>query len=422
MKIPDTTQFVLDKLHASGYEAYLVGGCIRDILLGLNPKDWDISTSATPSEIKEVFSDHRLVDTGYNYGTVAVLVNQELIEITTFRIDGAYTDGRRPDYVTYTRNLTEDLARRDFSINACAASDDVLIDPFGGQADIAHRLIRCVGDPNKRFEEDALRILRGIRFAAQLDFDLHPDTFDAMKNKSYLLSKISVERIQSEFDQIISAARCGRGINLCLDTEIFPYILGGNRADPIPGGNRADSITAAEKEKLRKLSDYIDSINDSKCRLALIYLCFDEDKAVNAIKSMPYDKKTESLLISTRRLFLQFINIDHIKDMKAFISQYGYETYEFLDSVSKHYHRAFGMKDRNLDFRTNAYHSILTNKEPVLLKDLAVNGSDLKEAGMEEGREIGRILHLLLDLVHQAPEKNEKTVLLKIAAENYRIR
>lgn len=207
MEIPEPVGFLLDRLTGQGFEAYVVGGCVRDTLLGTAPGDWDICTSARPEETEACFSDFRVVETGRKHGTVTVLREGTSYEITTFRRDGDYRDCRRPEQVAFVKELREDLARRDFTVNAMAAgADGAVIDPFDGQEDLSRKILRCVGDPDRRFQEDALRILRGLRFAARLGFSLERETAVAMERNCGLLSHISGERIYAELTKLITGA------------------------------------------------------------------------------------------------------------------------------------------------------------------------------------------------------------------------
>ena len=207
ISIPTPVLCALNTLNAAGYEAYIVGGCVRDSLLDTSPSDYDITTSATPEEMKAVLSDYKIIETGISHGTLTVLSQGNPLEITTFRCDGEYTDHRRPDSVTMTRNLREDLARRDFTVNAMAYSEkNGLIDLYNGKNDLDNRVIRCVGDASRRFEEDALRIMRALRFAATLGFSIEAETSRQIYEKAHLLSYVSAERIATEFCRLI----CGK--------------------------------------------------------------------------------------------------------------------------------------------------------------------------------------------------------------------
>ena len=206
LKMPASVDIIIDSLQANGYEAYAVGGCVRDSILGRDPDDWDITTSATPWEVKAVFG--RTVDTGLQHGTVTVLLGNHAHEVTTYRIDGDYEDGRHPKDVTFTASLEEDLKRRDFTINAMAYNDKSgLIDLYGGVDDIQRGCIRCVGNAEERFGEDALRILRALRFSAQLGFGIEQDTYDAICKLAQTLEKISAERIAAELTKLLLSER-----------------------------------------------------------------------------------------------------------------------------------------------------------------------------------------------------------------------
>ena len=201
IEIPQPVGEILGALKAHGYEAYVVGGCVRDVLLGREPKDWDITTSAMPQEVKQIF--HNTVDTGIQHGTVMVIKNAVGYEVTTYRVDGEYKDGRHPESVTFTRSLEEDLKRRDFTINAFAWGEDGLIDMFDGVKDLKDGVIRCVGDPNERFNEDALRIMRAVRFSAQLGFEIEPKTKAMISKYAARLADISMERIREEWEKTL---------------------------------------------------------------------------------------------------------------------------------------------------------------------------------------------------------------------------
>ena len=206
IQMPNKVRTIIRTLQEHGYEAYAVGGCVRDSLLNQAPEDWDITTSATPEEMKSLF--FKTIDTGIKHGTITVLLGKETFEVTTYRIDGKYEDGRHPREVKYTRSLKEDLLRRDFTINAMAYNEkDGLVDIFGGMDDLKAKKLRCVGDAKKRLSEDALRILRGIRFSAQLGFSIETATRNAMRELSSLLKRISAERIQAEFLKILLSPR-----------------------------------------------------------------------------------------------------------------------------------------------------------------------------------------------------------------------
>ncbi|MBQ4122015.1 MAG: hypothetical protein IJD35_08370, partial [Clostridia bacterium] len=208
MILSDGAKTLLEQLNQNGYEAFVVGGCVRDMLMGITPHDYDITTSATPDEVKRVFENYHVIETGLKHGTVTVMVNGEPVEITTYRIESTYSDSRHPDGVMFTRSLTEDLARRDFTVNAIAYNPTVgIVDPFDGQQDIQKKILRCVGIPHERFSEDALRILRLLRFASVLGFEIEAETADAAFCLKKKLVHVSAERIQVELCKLL----CGKG-------------------------------------------------------------------------------------------------------------------------------------------------------------------------------------------------------------------
>ena len=204
ISMPGEVTTALNILNNNGFEAYIVGGCVRDSLLGVAPKDWDITTSAKPEEIIKCFKRYRTINTGLKHGTVTVVINRKQLEVTTYRIDGRYTDNRHPDSVLFTEKISHDLKRRDFTVNSLAYNQQGLIDLFGGAEDIKNKVIKCVGEPNERFNEDGLRILRALRFASVLDFDIDENTSFSIHRNKELLSNISKERISSEFSMLVT--------------------------------------------------------------------------------------------------------------------------------------------------------------------------------------------------------------------------
>ena len=233
MQIPNSIINVMQELNNAGYECYLVGGCVRDSLMGKTPHDFDLTTSALPEQTLSVFSNRRVIETGLKHGTITILTDIGGVEITTYRIDGVYLDSRRPETVSFTRNLTEDLARRDFTVNAMAMSfDGGVVDMYGGKADLEGKLIRCVGDAEKRFSEDALRILRALRFASVLDFDIDPDTSAAIRNMHTQLSAISAERIREEISKLICGVAAKRVVSEYKD--VLETIISCNNIEKLP--------------------------------------------------------------------------------------------------------------------------------------------------------------------------------------------
>lgn len=216
IQLPDACRTILSRLTDAGHRAYAVGGCVRDSLLGRAPHDWDIATDARPAETQAVFRDFPVIETGIRHGTVTVLLDGEPYEITTFRVDGRYSDGRRPDSVSFAATIEEDLARRDFTVNAMAYSEtEGLVDPFGGRQDLRDGLLRCVGNPETRFSEDALRLFRAVRFAAELGFSLEPETRRALDRLHGSISRVAKERIFAELKKLLTAPHAADALRIC---------------------------------------------------------------------------------------------------------------------------------------------------------------------------------------------------------------
>ena len=387
MDIPPCIAKVLDILHDAGHEGYLVGGCVRDAVMGKTPHDYDITTDALPEETKAAFErDFRVIETGMKHGTVTVLSDGEPVEITTFRVDGEYRDNRHPESVRFTPNIEEDLARRDFTVNAIAYSPRKgIVDPFGGVADIERRIIRCVGKPDKRFCEDGLRILRGLRFAATLGFDIDSDTADSIHRNRELLRGISAERIYVDFTKL-----------LC--------------------GDFAEGILKGFSETFRVFAPDVDSAasagivssvpNDKTLRLAAFLSLSGKGSAELFMQSMKADgaaKKETVLLVS---LLDEKTPKDRIA-VKRLAAKCGIETAKKYALLA----RAVG-KEIDLDVFCGTLKAVKDEKMCLSIGELAVNGGDLISEKIAVGREIGVVLSALLDEVIDEKIENKKDVLL----------
>ena len=226
LDIPEYVKTVIKRLDEKGYEAYIVGGCVRDMLLGRKPKDYDVTTNASPDDIEYIFKDYKTIDIGKKFGTIIINLKEGEVEVTTYRKEGPYIDGRRPEWVSFSSSIEDDLSRRDFTINAIAYNNRKgIIDPFNGQEDISRKIIRTVGDPNQRFSEDYLRILRAVRFSSELDFNIDEDTFGAAKLNSNHITKVAMERIADEFYKILLCPKPSRGIRLMEEMGILEILL-----------------------------------------------------------------------------------------------------------------------------------------------------------------------------------------------------
>ena len=389
MKLPETVEMILDILRRAGYPAYAVGGCVRDTILGREPNDWDITTSARPEEVKKCF--RRTVDTGIAHGTVTVMIRKKGYEVTTFRIDGQYGDARHPDNVVFTSDLREDLLRRDFTINAMAYSHESgLVDPFGGQEDLRKKIVRAVGVPVERFTEDALRVLRCVRFAAQLGFSIDPKTYDAAKELSRNLGKISAERIREEFLKILLSAHPDYTAKL-QEIGAMPFIYPSYREIQ----NEAErALLLAPEDKVLRLTAFLYQGGAEDAEAFFDRLKFDNDTRNRVLHLIRYkDAALEA----------------EPKSLRKFLSVFGKED---VDKLLLFHEKILGT---DLTEVRRELKGIEARGECTSLKELALTGNDLTAMGMKPGREMGALLHELLEAVIEEPKLNTKEKLKKIA-------
>jgi len=436
--LPDKVKQILNKLTSCGYEAYAVGGCVRDSLLGRKPEDWDITTSAPPMQVKQLFS--RTVDTGLQHGTVTVLLGREGFEVTTYRIDGEYTDGRHPKEVTFTPSLLEDLKRRDFTINAMAYNDqDGLVDAFDGAGDLKAGIVRCVGEPMDRFREDALRILRAVRFAAQLDFKIEEKTQEAIRRLAPDLGRISAERIQTELVKLAVSPHPEYMREL--------YLLGLSRVF-LPEFDRMMETEQNHPHHCTTVGEHTilgmqNVAPDKILRLAMLFhdiakpVCRTTDEnGIDHFYGHP-EKSAEMAKKIFRRLKF---DRDTMERVCALVRWHDYNPVLTEEKVRRavvktgqdQYPAIFALKRADIlaqseyqreeklnyiDRYEKLYMEIMAKGDCISLKQLAVTGRDILALGVRQGRQIGDILHLLLEQVIQDPEKNEKTYLLQQVQE-----
>ena len=434
IKLPENAKKILDTIHEAGYEAYVVGGCVRDAVLGRTPGDWDITTNALPQDIKKLFK--RTIDTGIEHGTVTVMMGKEGYEVTTYRIDGKYEDNRHPSEVTFTKNLTEDMKRRDFTINAMAYSEEEgLIDRFGGLEDIEKKLIRCVGDPKERFSEDALRIMRAIRFSAQLDYSIEDETRKAIQELAPTLEKISAERIQVELVKLLLSDHPEKmrqayelGItkvilpefDACMETDQnnihHAYSVGEHIIQSMLNirPDRVLRLTMLMHDMAKPATITVDDEGVSHfyghseegvkmARGIFRRLKFDRDTMDKVCNLILYHDDRFPVTPRNVRREMNRVGVDAFPDwievrMADTLAQSDYKRDEKITSIE--------------DVRT-LYEEILREKECVTLKDLAVNGKDLIGLGITPGKTIGTVLGNMLTDVLDYPEHNNKEYLLE---------
>lgn len=368
LKIPEKIKFVLDTLTQNGYEAYIVGGCVRDSLLGITPSDYDVTTSAKPEEIIKLFE--KTVPTGIKHGTVTVITEKEPVEVTTFRTEGEYKDSRHPRNVEFVTDLREDLSRRDFTVNALAYNETVgLVDLFGGLSDLENKILRAVGDSDKRFKEDALRILRLFRFASQLGFYPEENTLNSALKLQKGLENISKERIFSEIVKTVNGKN---------PKAILPLINS--------GGLKFLGIT--------ETPDFT-TIDDPDLRL-FVFLNTSSENTIEVLKTLKVPNR--QIDFANKLLKLQSIKINTKEDIKNALFLTDYNAVNLFLQLQED------------EDKLKLLAEIIKNKEPYLISHLAIRGEDLKELGFK-GKEIGEILERLRLTVVCSPEKNRKEIL-----------
>ncbi|MBM6829134.1 CCA tRNA nucleotidyltransferase [Anaerotignum lactatifermentans] len=392
--LPEDVIYLLDTLNKNGYEAYIVGGCVRDSILGRQPQDWDITTSALPEETKSLFP--HTFDTGIQHGTITVVRNKVNYEITTYRLDGEYHDGRHPDAVQFTPDLKEDLLRRDFTMNAIAYHPkEGFQDPFSGREDIARELIRGVGVPAKRFQEDALRMLRCVRFAAQLGFAVEEETRTAMAENAALIEKISAERIHEELDKLWRSPYPEK-LPLLLESGLLPHI---------------DHLWAEQMGRLGEglIPQLKAAPNTSACRWTLVLQNYREAEAKAFCKKLKFDNSTMKEIV----LYLRHFHEE--------TPQTAYGVRKLAGTLGEDITRRLFRMQAILHDKTaaqkaeNLLDQVLAAGDCLNLKGLAVNGEELMAAGIPKGKHLGAVLNALLEDVLREPAHNEKNYLLQEA-------
>ena len=431
--IPEQVNSILESLQKAGYEAYVVGGCVRDALLGREPHDWDITTSALPTEVKNVFP--RTVDTGLQHGTVTVLCGGTGYEVTTFRVDGVYEDGRHPKEVTFTPSLKEDLRRRDFTINAMAYNNaSGLVDLFGGQQDLENGVVRAVGDPVQRFTEDALRIMRAIRFSAQLGYEIEPGTLKAAEILAPNLQKISSERIREELEKTLVSDRpellrtaWAAGITKEFIPE-FDRCMETDQINPhhcyTVGEHILKSVSLVRKDRILRITMFLHDIAKPICHTVdeegIDHFRGHAEVGCNLAKTilqrLKYDNATIRKVTTLVKYHDTQIRLTEPSVRKAVVMT-GADLFPLLLEVKQADFLAqstFQREEKQEKFDTlrAIYERVLERGDCLSLRELAVNGSDLIETGVKPGREVGNILARMFEEVLNVPEHNNKEYLL----------
>lgn len=395
--LPADAAFIIDELRKNGFEGHIVGGCVRDSIMGIKPHDYDITTSAKPEEVKNIFP--HTFDTGIQHGTVTVVINKENYEVTTFRIDGEYEDCRHPKEVNFTRDIHEDLLRRDFTMNAIAYNPyDGYTDIFGGIEDIGRKIIRGVGDPDERFKEDALRILRAVRFSAQLGFEIEPETKKAMENNVGLIKNISSERIREELTKLLISKH----------TEKLPLLWQTGLLENI-SQRLADSISGREDIIQKEIAQ---SEKTVPVLFAILTQFIKPDEIKKELSFYKFDNKTLNQIICLNSLVNQKAQSDEIS-VRRLANKTGIENAFLFYSLKK------AQGDNEAENAENILNMVIKRGDCLFVKDLALSGKDLICIGLKPGKEMGLVLNSLLDMVINDPKINTREILIKTVKENF---
>ena len=400
IEMPYEAEWIIDNIRSHGYEAFIVGGCVRDAVLGRIPGDWDITTSAKPEQVKEIFG--KTVDTGLKHGTVTIIKHGSGYEVTTYRIDGEYLDGRHPETVEFTPDLREDLKRRDFTINAMAYSHETgIVDEFEGMEDLKRRVIRCVGCAKDRFTEDALRILRAVRFAAQLDFVIEDETYKAIAEIAPNLVHVSKERIQVELTKLLLSDHPEK-IWMVDATGIAEYVT--------PGFTEVFERELESRNSMDPLKECWAGIAalpaDKSHRWVGFLRHMTAEQAVKILRGLKLDNDTIGNVKNMITAFQAPLAVDKV-EIRRLLSRV--TEYQFLGAMQLK--KLDG--DETVPGILRLFEEIKEAGDCVSLKQLAVNGGDLLAKGLEKGKQIGDGLMYLLNLVLEKPELNKKDILLE---------
>lgn len=448
INLPTNVKFIIDKLAENGFEAYAVGGCVRDSILGLEPKDWDVTTSALPEQIKSCFEGHKQLNIGEKHGTITVILDKEPYEITTYRIDGDYSDGRHPDEVSFTDKIELDLARRDFTINAMAYNDEKgLIDPFNGQRDIGFKALRCVGDPDLRFGEDALRIMRALRFASVYNLSIERNTAVSLMKNRLLLNNIAEERIAVELNKLL----IGKNVKYILRRykEVFAVFL-----PELVGTFTCEQNTPHHNKNVwRHISASVEKIEPDAV-LRMVMLLHDIGKPLakktdkngrdhfkghphysavlgnTALKRLKYSNAFINqvvLLVEYHDALIKYDRSDlnaGRKFIKFLLNKIGTDNFRLLLKIHRADVLAQSMYKRDekllsLEHAEKVFEDIIAKNECFTIRALKINGGDLIHLGISSGKQIGEILEALLAEVMSDETENHPVDLKKRALEMY---
>lgn len=394
INIPNDVKNIIDKIYECGYEAYIVGGCVRDSIIGIKPNDYDITTSATPKQVKSIFKGYKIIETGIKHGTITIINNKNEYEITTFRIDGDYKDNRRPENVEFTNDIEKDLQRRDFTVNAIAYNHKRgIVDKFNGLNDIDKKIIKTVGNPDERFKEDGLRIIRAVRFSSKLNFEIDEKTLKSIYKNINLIKNISVERIQEEFNKIL-ISDFPQKMYILYDAKLFEVL---NIKNVKINKHDLEKLNFSKKDLILRL-------------IIFIYILGDINESKRILNLLRYSNKIKKQCIEVLEKIDDKIT-DNKVGLKIYLKEIGDESLNYLLEAKKIIDKEF--KEKYYQKIKEIINQIKKNNECYTLKSLVLNGKDLEVLGYK-GKEIGEMLNILLNNVIENPNLNNKKDLIKI--------
>ncbi|MDB8789733.1 polynucleotide adenylyltransferase [Romboutsia sp. 1001216sp1] len=432
INLPKSVKFIIEKIKEHGEEAYIVGGCVRDSILGILPNDYDITTSAKPNKIIDIFKGYKIIENGIKHGTVGILIEDEVYEITTYRVEGEYEDNRRPKNVEFTSKLVDDLKRRDFTINAMAYNEeDKLIDYFDGVKDLHDKKIRTVGNPDERFIEDGLRIIRAIRFSSKLGFDIEKETFESIKRNSSILKNISRERVSDEIKKIILSENPQKlgllySLNIFKELEIYSHVE--NYEDFCTKLTILKECNISLEQRLLMIEFLIlenntKRLNKTKEKIEFYNKNIRKNNIVSKLKYPNNVTKYINNMIDY--MLIDNIDLDKI-DIKKILNKIGIDNLKDILKLKEIYYKKVGdceeieelsIRKHSIDKYTEFIEEIAKNNECYKINDLDINGNDLRLMGYS-GKSIGEQLNLLLEIVICNPEKNSKSELMNLSRLN----
>lgn len=419
VKLPEKVSKIMTRLYEAGFEAYAVGGCVRDSILGKKPYDWDITTNAKIDELKKIFPEAKVLSKKFSVIRLEYVDEIEdsagnvigetgiIADIATYRKEERYEEGRLVEFA-FADSVEEDLPRRDFTINAIADSHNKFIDMFEGREDIRKKLMRTVGDADKRFCEDPVRMLRAVRMAAELDFDLDISVYNSIISNRGLLENVATGKIRDEFTKLITAVHACKGLKMFFDMGLLFVIL---------GKDTADNLSKRERRDLMELSQNIDASKQiEERRLGLFFSCINKKKAIAAIERLEFDCFTEQLLKDAVTDLPRLYFTGTKPALKKFIYERGWDRYHYLANLEKAQRIVFGY-DSETKIKSKMYllQEIKDKREVIFPEDLAIDANDLVEAGICDEDRANRLLAMVTEELHTHPYKNNRQELLKLA-------